>query len=180
MQQRIISTDKGLSVITVRGDGERRIELSLDDCGDFIELRIGRNRNVTDTMAVTPDLARAVYDWLGKWLDAQDGEPPAKPYDPYYPIIRLTRVGAYGIDLGGRVSPLFCPPTDHSGAPMIYIGLHAILPPAGIYYTPAHLRQRAAPIVAYPPFCADILDAPTAPGKTLPATTIIERLRPED
>ena len=83
MQQRIISTDKGLSVITVRGDSERRIELSLDDCGDFIELRIGRNRNVTDTMAVTPDLARAVYDWLGKWLDAQDGEPPAKPYDPY-------------------------------------------------------------------------------------------------
>ena len=47
-------------------------------------------------------------------------------------------------------------------------------------YAPVSLRQRAAPIVAYPPFCADILDAPTAPGKTLPATTIIERLRPED
>ena len=63
---------------------------------------------------------------------------------------------------------------------MIYIGLHTLLPPAGIYYTPPHLRHLAAPIVANPPFRADVLDAPTAPGKTLPATTIIERLTGRD
>ena len=65
---------------------------------------------------------------------------------------------------------------------MIYIGLHTLLPQQHIYYTPAHLRQRAAPIVAYPPFVTDVtpLDAPTAPGKTLPATVIIERLRRDD
>lgn len=59
---------------------------------------------------------------------------------------------------------------------MIYISLHTLLPPPSIYYTPPHLRQRAAPIVANPPFRGDMLDAPAAPGKTLPATTIIERL----
>jgi hypothetical protein len=61
---------------------------------------------------------------------------------------------------------------------MIYIGIHTLLPPpASIYYTPPALRRLAAPIVANPPFRADVLDAPTAPGKTLPATTIIERLQ---
>ena len=66
--------------------------------------------------------------------------------------------------------------------PMIYIGLHTFLPQQHIYYTPPPLRERAPPIVANPPFIADRppLDAPTAPGRTLPATTIIERLRPED
>ena len=35
--------------------------------------------------------------------------------------------------------------------------------------------------VANPPFVTDVtpLDAPTAPGKTLPATELIERLRGE-
>ena len=63
-------------------------------------------------------------------------------------------------------------------SPMIYISLHTLLPPPSIYYPP-HLRRLAAPIVANPPFVADRvpLDAPTAPGKTLPATDIIERLR---
>lgn len=60
---------------------------------------------------------------------------------------------------------------------MIYIGLHTLLPPPSVYYTPPALRERAAPIVSNPPFRADVLDAPTAPGKTPPATTIIERLR---
>jgi len=43
------------------------------------------------------------------------------------------------------------------------------------------LRRLAAPIVANPPFVTDVtpLDAPTAPGKTLPATDIVERLRGE-
>lgn len=61
---------------------------------------------------------------------------------------------------------------------MIYIGLHT-LPPPSIYYTPPHLRQLAAPIVANPPFVTDVtpLDAPTAPGKTLPAADIIARLQ---
>ena len=64
-------------------------------------------------------------------------------------------------------------------SPMIYISLHTLLPPPSIYYPPPHLRRLAAPIVANPPFVADRvpLDAPTAPGKTLPATDIIERLR---
>jgi hypothetical protein len=41
------------------------------------------------------------------------------------------------------------------------------------------LRQLAAPIVANPPFVTDVtpLDAPTAPGKTLPAADIIARLQ---
>jgi len=41
------------------------------------------------------------------------------------------------------------------------------------------LRRLAAPIVANPPFVADVtpLDAPSAPGKTLPAADIIARLR---
>lgn len=59
---------------------------------------------------------------------------------------------------------------------MIHIGLHTLLPPASVYYTPPHLRRLAAPIVANPPFRGDALDAPTAPGKTLPAMTIVERL----
>lgn len=56
---------------------------------------------------------------------------------------------------------------------------HPALPPPSIYYTPPALRRLAAPIVANPPFVADLvpLDAPAAPGKTLPATTIVERLR---
>ena len=64
---------------------------------------------------------------------------------------------------------------------MIYIGLHTLLPQQHIYYTSPHSRRRAAPIVANTPFVADRLplDAPTAPGKTLPATTLIERLRRE-
>ena len=64
---------------------------------------------------------------------------------------------------------------------MTYIGIHTLLPPS-IYYTPPALRRLAAPIVANPPFVADRmpLDAPTAPGKTLPATTIIERLQRKD
>ncbi len=41
------------------------------------------------------------------------------------------------------------------------------------------LRRLVAPIVANPPFRGDVLDAPTALGKTLPATTIIERLQRE-
>lgn len=63
--------------------------------------------------------------------------------------------------------------------PMIYIGLHTFLPQQHIYHTPPHLRRLAAPIVANPPFVVDRvpLDAQTAPGKTLPATDIIERLR---
>ncbi len=65
---------------------------------------------------------------------------------------------------------------------MIYIGLHTLLPPPSVYFTPPHLRRLAAPIVANPPFRGDALDAPTAPGKTLPATTLIERMagKPED
>lgn len=65
---------------------------------------------------------------------------------------------------------------------MIHIGLHTLLPPASVYYTPPHLRRLAAPIVANPPFVVDRvpLDAQTAPGKTLPATTITGRLRPTD
>ena len=60
---------------------------------------------------------------------------------------------------------------------MIVIGLHTLLPYHGVYYTPPALRQqRIECIVANPPF--NVLDAPTAPGKTLPATTIIERLAP--
>jgi len=57
---------------------------------------------------------------------------------------------------------------------MIHIGLHTFLPQSGIYYTPFALRQPEADrIIANPPFRAD---APTAPGKTLPAATIIDRL----
>ena len=65
---------------------------------------------------------------------------------------------------------------------MIYVGLHTLLPPPSIYYTPPALRRLAAPIVANPPFVADRtpLDAPTAPGKTLPAVTLIDRLRRDD
>lgn len=59
---------------------------------------------------------------------------------------------------------------------MIYIGLHTLLPHQGTYFTPPHLRRLAVPIVANPPFRGDALDAPTAPGKTLPATTILERM----
>ena len=76
--QRIISTDSGLSVVTVRDDGERRIEISLDDCGDFVELRLGVSRYVTNTMAVTPELAQAIYDWLGRWLKAQGAAQPRR------------------------------------------------------------------------------------------------------
>lgn len=62
---------------------------------------------------------------------------------------------------------------------MIYIGLHTLLPPQGIYYTPPALRHTVMPIVANPPFLADAvpLDAPPAPGKTRPAVTIIAQLR---
>lgn len=61
---------------------------------------------------------------------------------------------------------------------MIYVGLHTFLPPAHIYYTPPALRQEWAQyIVANPPFCADVLGVPAAPGKTLPAVVIIERLK---
>lgn len=65
---------------------------------------------------------------------------------------------------------------------MIYIGLHTLLPQQHIYYTPPALRRLAAPIVANPPFVADAapLDAPTAPGKTLPAASLIERLQRKD
>ena len=65
---------------------------------------------------------------------------------------------------------------------MIYVGLHTLLPPPATYYTPPALRRLAAPIISNPPFVADRapLDAPTAPGKTLPAVDIIERLRPDD
>jgi hypothetical protein len=61
---------------------------------------------------------------------------------------------------------------------MIYIGLHAFLPPQGIYYTPPALRHTGVPMVANPPFNADAapLDAPTSPGKTRPAVAIIEQL----
>lgn len=61
---------------------------------------------------------------------------------------------------------------------MIYVGLHTLLPQQHIYYPP-HLRCLAAPTAANPPFVTDVttLDAPTAPGKTLPAATLIERLR---
>ena len=64
---------------------------------------------------------------------------------------------------------------------MIYVGLYTLLSPQGIYYTPLALRHMAALMVANPPFNVDVvpLDAPTAPGKTLPATTLIERLRRE-
>jgi hypothetical protein len=70
-QKHIYTSERGLCVVTVRRDGERRIEFELDDCGDFVDLRVGSSPNRTDTIAVTPDLARMIYDWLGKWLEAQ-------------------------------------------------------------------------------------------------------------
>ena len=63
---------------------------------------------------------------------------------------------------------------------MIYIGLYTFLPPANIYYAPPHLReQTVGHALTNPPFNADVvsMDAPTAPGKTLPAAVIIERLK---
>ena len=65
---------------------------------------------------------------------------------------------------------------------MIYIGLYTLLPPVSIYYTPPSSADDAEAILSNPPFVADRvpLDAPTAPGKTLPATTITDRLQPTD
>ncbi len=51
--------------------------------------------------------------------------------------------------------------------------------PANTYYTPPALltlEGAATHVPSNPPFCADVLDAPTAPGKTPPAHVIIERL----
>ena len=79
MNQRIVSTDSGLSVVTIRDDGERRIEIALDDCGDFVDLRLGTSPTRSETMAVTPELAQAIYDWLGRWLAAQSDRPGAVP-----------------------------------------------------------------------------------------------------
>jgi hypothetical protein len=61
---------------------------------------------------------------------------------------------------------------------MIYIGLYTFLPPANIYYAPPHLREQTVKhTLTNPPFNVDVLSAPTAPSKTLPATVIIERLK---
>lgn len=76
MRQKIISTDSGLSVVTVRDDGERRIEIALDDYGDFVDLRLGTSPTRSETMAVTSELAQAIYDWLGRWLTAQRAPQP--------------------------------------------------------------------------------------------------------
>lgn len=58
---------------------------------------------------------------------------------------------------------------------MIVIGLHTLLPQSGVYYTPPALRKQLIEcIIANPPF--NVMGMPTAPGKTLPAAAIVERL----
>lgn len=57
------------------GDGTGQRLFALDACndenGNFVDLRVAKSRNSTQTMVMDVELALAAYEWLGRWLAAQ-------------------------------------------------------------------------------------------------------------
>ncbi len=69
--QRIYSTPRGLSVIDPQENGGRRQVLSMENCGDFVHVSTATGPHSNMTFTLTPDVALAAYEWLGRWLAAQ-------------------------------------------------------------------------------------------------------------
>lgn len=69
--QRIISSDRGFTLVTVPDNGDRRIEISLEDSDKHVELRMPMSGSSTATLSMPPDLVKSVHEWLGCWLAAQ-------------------------------------------------------------------------------------------------------------
>ncbi len=62
----------------INQDGTGQRLFALDDCGDFVDVRVARNPNSYSTMVMDVDVALAAYKWLGTWLAAQGALTPAR------------------------------------------------------------------------------------------------------
>jgi hypothetical protein len=53
-----------------QGDDGQQL-LGIRDCGDFVDVRTATSPNSYVSSTLTPDVALAAYEWLGRWLAAQ-------------------------------------------------------------------------------------------------------------
>ena len=68
--QRIISSDKSMQLMQYNSDGTGRRLFALTDYGDYVDMRAA-TRDSYSEMQMDADVARAAYEWLGRWLAAQ-------------------------------------------------------------------------------------------------------------
>ena len=81
MTQRIVNTDKALYLMEHYDDGTGRMLFGLTACEDsnaFVDVKIADSPLSSRTMTMTPDVALLVYQWLGRWLQAQGVQLPAQ------------------------------------------------------------------------------------------------------
>jgi hypothetical protein len=69
--QRIHSSDRGLSVMDYRSDGTGQQILGMESHGDFVHVRTATGQHSYVSSTLSPDIALAAYQWLGRWLQAQ-------------------------------------------------------------------------------------------------------------
>ena len=69
--QRIISSDKSMQLMQYNSDGTGRRLFALTDHGDYVDMRAATTRGSYSEMQMDADVARAAYEWLGRWLAAQ-------------------------------------------------------------------------------------------------------------
>ncbi len=68
--QRIHDSTRGLSVMDYQDEGGRQL-LGMEDRGDFVSVRVYLGQNTYASSTLSPDVALAAYEWLGRWLAAQ-------------------------------------------------------------------------------------------------------------
>ena len=69
--QRIISSDKSMQLMQYNSDGTGRRLFALTDYGDYVDMRAATTRGSYSEMQMDVDIARAAYEWLGRWLAEQ-------------------------------------------------------------------------------------------------------------
>jgi hypothetical protein len=69
MKQHIINNHLQYAVIQQRpGEDTARRVFVLASQGDAVNVRVADGPNSYRTMFMSPDIARAAYEWLGQWL----------------------------------------------------------------------------------------------------------------
>jgi hypothetical protein len=69
MKQHIINNHLQYAVIQQRpGEDTARRVFVLASQGDAVNVRVADGPNSYRTMLMSPDIARAAYEWLGQWL----------------------------------------------------------------------------------------------------------------